>query len=210
MASNIEHLARKFESKLAPKKAARRATRMNAKKIVKELDRARKTYKESRNKLKALEAELAQIEGQIQETRDGVRGSRSEMLKKNQVLQNMDLADANFAVFYDNNSADVGYIIGGEEHHIDINEDGEVSLMPMNERRRQQRAERADSLANDEIPPSIADDEDYDDDSDESYEYDDSDDDDDDDDDDYEEDAEDDNESDDGHFIMHPNFRFVD
>jgi hypothetical protein len=207
MASNIEHLARKFESRLAPKRAARRGTRMNAKKIVKELDRARKTYKESRNRLKMLAAELERIEGQIQDCRDGVRGSRSEMLKKNQVLQNMDLADANYAVFYDNNSADVGYIVGGDEHHIDLNEDGEISLTPMNERRRQQRAER---LSNNEIPPSIADDEDYDaddyDDSEDEQESNDSDESD-------EPESDDDNESDDGHFnsfITHPNFRFVD
>ena len=184
MASNIEHLARKFESQLELKKAARRGTKMSARKINKELDKARKEYKECSKKLSELEKELARLEGDIQACRDGRRGSRSKMLRMNRVLQNMDLSDANYCMFYDDNAVDVGYIIDGEEHYLDREDEGEINLKPMKEYRRELREQSKDEDS------SMADDDDDENQEDESQE--------------------DDNKADDGFFFPHPNFRFVD
>ena len=194
MASNIEHLVEKFKAKLVLKLAARRGIRMNANKILKELGKARKVYKESRDKLRLLESELEHIESNIRDCKDGVHSSRSQMLRLNKVLQNMDLADANCAIFYDNDAADIGYLINGEEHYLDTNDDGEISLTLMPERRRLERAERRAALGDieyddgDDEPDQISDSEDNEGEDQLLYN----------------------NDSDDNNFVMHPNLRFID
>ena len=67
MVRNIEHLAREFEAKLGPKIAAKRGKRMTSKKILRNLGKTKKSYKEFRTKLKTLESELDRIESQIRE-----------------------------------------------------------------------------------------------------------------------------------------------
>jgi len=201
MANNIEHLARKFEAQLAQKVAAKRGTKMNAKKIQKELEKARKEYKECRSKLIGLESELERIEGQIQDSRDGQRSSRTKMFKMREVLQNMDLADSNYAIFYDNDASDVGYIVDGEENYLDMTDEGEVSLIPMKTHRSDQRRLKKEEVEADDTFTSIDGD-------DESYEEPEPEDEDECEDED--EDEDDDNSSDDFDFIMHPNLRFID
>jgi len=208
MTSNIEHLARKFELTLAPKVGAKRGTQMSPKKIHKELNKARATYKEARSKLRGLESDLSRLEDQISECRDIIRSSRATMLKMNGVIQNIHLSDANYAVFYDTNDA-VGYMIGGEEKYLDMSEDGEINISPWRQRNRLKRQMAGEDAVDDAppteaIPPSIVDDAGYED----PQQADDSDSDDSDDDNDS-----DDNDSDDNFahdFANHPNFRFID
>ncbi|MHA2426433.1 MAG: hypothetical protein ACXADB_00135 [Candidatus Hermodarchaeia archaeon] len=203
---------------------------MTSKKILRNLGKTKKSYKEFRTKLKTLESELDRIESQIRECREGVRSSRSQMLRMNKVLQNMDLADANYAVFYDNDAADVGYIVGGEEHYLDIDDEGEISLTLMKEKRKADRARRLEESEGeavededdeeDEDPEEDEDTEDEEEDEeeeedepveeDEEPEEEDEDEEEEEEEDEEEEDEEeDDNESDDG-FIAHPNLRFID
>ena len=43
----------------------------------------------------------------------------------------MDLADCRHAVFYENDTNDVAYIMNGSEQHIDTDEAGDISFKPM-------------------------------------------------------------------------------
>jgi len=139
MASNIDKIARRFKLDLERKTAARKGDKMSRKQILKSVSKTKAKYKEFREKLHSLETELERVESEINECRDGVHESRSSMLKMNRVLQNMDLTDVNHAVFY---ASDVGYIMDGDEHYLDVNDAGDVSYITMKERRSQQRAER--------------------------------------------------------------------
>ena len=56
----------------------------------------------------------------------------------NGILQNMDLVDSNYAMFY-GNCSDVGYMIDKEEHYLDVDDCGEVTVKLMRDYRKEQR-----------------------------------------------------------------------
>ena len=164
---NIGELAKQFEEKLQKeaargrKKAKKRQRTRNQ--INKDLVTQKKKYQESRKKLSDLEKKRDYIEKMINECRDNMRSSRSDMLTCTDVLKNMDLADCRHAIFYDNDTNDIAYLIGGSEQHINIDDIGDIRLQPMKEyqleRLREERDKKkqeddADATATD-IPPSI-------------------------------------------------------
>jgi len=160
MMSNLDKLAQKFELDLVQKFGAKRGKKMSRRQINKELDKVKGKYRDYRNKLRELEASMEALEKGIQECKDGVHNSRTKMLHMNGVLQNMDLTDVNHVMFYDNDDNDVGYLLNGEEQHLDVNDAGDMNFTPMKDYRRSQRPEKPDEN-NISIPPTVQSDGEY-------------------------------------------------
>lgn len=160
---NIGELAEQFEDKLQKeaargrKKAKKRQRTRNQ--INKDLGGQKKKYQESRKKLSELEKKRDRLERNINECRDSMRSSRSDMLNCTDVLKNMDLADCRHAIFYDNDTKDVSYIIDGSEQHIDIDDIGDVRFKPMKqyqlERLREDREKKRQDSPDSNVPADI-------------------------------------------------------
>lgn len=153
----IAQLADRFEQQLGKTAGRTNKKKMSRKQMLKQFDKAKANYQNERKRLKGLEGQLAALDQQIQDCRDGMRGSRSDMLTLTDVLRTMDLADCKHAVMYENDTKDVGYLIDGVEHHIKVNEDGELEVTTLKDHRKSKRQEAKEKDdENDAIPPSIA------------------------------------------------------
>lgn len=131
MVRDIYKISQEFElaiHKLAAKEKTGR------KKVVSALEKAKKSYSALKSSLDSLEAQADKINAQLEKTRSSCNAARKDMIKFHKAIQNMDLTNASDAVFYD--SGDVGYIIDGQECHVDINEAGEITKTKMRDHRK--------------------------------------------------------------------------
>lgn len=137
--NKLTGLAGKFEEQLRTA-AARGKPKTSRKQLLKKIDKSKAMYQLERKREQSLKKQLERIEADLEACRQKVQGSRAEMLKMKRVLSNMDLSDSNYVVMYDN--GDCGYILGGEEYSLDVNDEGELDMLLMKEYRRQKREER--------------------------------------------------------------------
>lgn len=135
-------LSQEFEYSLA-KTAAK--DRLGRNKVNKALEKAKKEYANHKGNLDQLEAQDSKLRIQLDNTRKSTNDARKRVITLHKAMQNMDLANASDAVFYNDNSEDIGYIIGGKEYHLKMDEEGEMELVPM----RHFRSERKRSLLED-------------------------------------------------------------
>ena len=136
--NKLTGLAVKFEEQLRAT-AARGKSKTSRKQVLKNIDKSKAVYQLERKREKSLKKQLAKVESDLEACRTKVRDSRKEMLRLKRVLSNMDLADCNYVVLYDN--GDCGYIIDGDEYSLDVNDDGELDMLDMKEYRRKKREE---------------------------------------------------------------------
>jgi len=131
MVRDIYKVSQEFElaiQKLAAKEKTGR------KKVVSALEKAKKSYSALKSSLDSLEAQAEKINSQLEKTRSSCNLARKDMIKFHKAIQNMDLTNASEVVFYD--SGDVGYMIDGQECHVDINDAGEITRTKMRDHRK--------------------------------------------------------------------------
>jgi hypothetical protein len=163
MTRRIDKVAKRFELKLGNngansdlvKNAARGKKQVSRKGVAKRRDKSRQTYQKLRTDLTRLEAERDKLDAELKDMRKGLLESRSDMLKTNDILNNMDLVDCNYVVYY-NNTDDVGYVVDKEEHYLSVDDEGSPSLTLVKERNRADRAKKREEQGADD---SYADDE---------------------------------------------------
>lgn len=109
--------------------------------ISKNIEKSKKTYKNLKSKLDILEKEDAKRQKELNELRSQVASLKKSIGNSHKVLQNLDVANADDAVFY-NDSDDVGYVIDGGEYHLEVKDDGELELIPMRQWRRSKKLEK--------------------------------------------------------------------
>jgi len=141
--SKLTDLSDKFKDHLG-KTAARSKPKTSRKQVLKRIDKSKATYQVERKKLKNLERNLKKIENDINLAKGVQRTSRSDMLKLKKVLSNMDLADCNYVILYED-SNECGYIVDGEERSLDVDDDGELSFKLMKEYRKEKRQAEKDA-----------------------------------------------------------------
>ena len=146
--NKLTGLAGKFEEQLRAT-AARGKTKTSRKQVLKKIDKSKSVYQLERKREQSLKKQLAKVEADLEACRTKMRDHRKEMLRLKSVLSNMDLADCNYVVLYDN--GDCGYVIDGDEYSLDVNDEGELDMLDIKEYRRKKREEeRASSNQEDE------------------------------------------------------------
>lgn len=133
MTTDMKSLLEQFESGLAKTAAKEKVGR---KQLSKDLEKSKARYRTLKSALDSMEAEAAKLNKKIEENRSVLQGERKKMVKLHDALQKMDLADASDCVFYDD---DTGYIVGGKEVHLDLNDAGDITITPMRAYRRSLR-----------------------------------------------------------------------
>jgi len=133
-----------FLERSRTKSAARGGKKTSRKKIDSNRLKSLEGYHSSKKKLSKLRAERDKLDAQLESAEKDMHDCRAKMMKLTDVLRNMDLVDCNYVMMYDNND-DVGYIVDKEEHHLDVDENGDVSFVLMNEHRRNQKKSKNDA-----------------------------------------------------------------
>lgn len=154
--TDLTQIASNFEEKLGKQAARGKKNKSSRKQLVRKIDKATTAYKSERKKLDSLQKEKDKLEQKLSECQEKVRNSRSEMLKLKKVLRNMDLADSNYAILYEK-SDDCGYIVDGEEYHLDVGDDGELEFTPMKDHKKQKREEEKQDSEKEEDSNSVDD-----------------------------------------------------
>jgi hypothetical protein len=150
--NKIKQLASVFEEQLSAKAAAKQKDKMSRKSILKRIDKSKATYQQERKKLENFKKQKEKLENELESCHNVMKDSRSEMLRLKNVLSNMDLADCNYAIMYEN---DCGYLIDGEEYHVKINDDGDLEVKPMKEHRKELKSsEKSDESEKNEADDS--------------------------------------------------------
>lgn len=137
----IAKVAGIYEATLVKEAAKERASR---KQVDKMLGKAKSEYAKYKGQLDLLEAEDAKRKAQLDVTRRQTNDLRQKVMKMHKAMQCMDLANASDAVFYNDDSSDIGYIISGKEFHLEIDENGEMSLHPMRKFRSERKSSKKD------------------------------------------------------------------
>ncbi len=136
----IKELADLFVQQTAslelPVKTAARA-RITRKQMMRDLEKAKVKHKKLKEAVDIMDAQDSKLRTQLDSARKDLNQTRSSILTLHNALQGMDLSNADDVVFYDDSQ--VGYVINGKEYHLNINEEGELSLMPMRAHRKSLR-----------------------------------------------------------------------
>lgn len=146
--NKIKQLASSFEEQLTLKVAVKQKDKMSRKSILKKIDKSKATYQQERKKLENLKKQKDKLEKELDICQSIMKESRSEMLRLKNILSNMDLADCNYAIMYEN---DCGYLIDGEEYHVKINDDGDLEVKLMKDYRKElKNSEKSEEPENNE------------------------------------------------------------
>jgi hypothetical protein len=114
--------------------------------IQKAIAKAKKQHDALKSELDKLEADDSKLKTRLDDTRSKLQFTRKQLLNMHRGMQHMDIANADDAVFYDDDDR-IGYVIKGKEYHMDINDCGDVTLIPMGKYLREQRAQHAPEVA---------------------------------------------------------------
>jgi predicted nuclease with TOPRIM domain len=117
--------------------------KVNRNRLSKKLDKAKSDYSRLKSDLDVLEANDAKLKQHLETTRSGAQAARKAIMQMHDAQRKMDLADANDAVFYADDD-DVGYLVGGKEVHISVDDNGEVSMTPMSQHRKSKKLSKKD------------------------------------------------------------------
>lgn len=132
----LSEVADKFAAKLTKNAAKDKVSRS---KVTKMLDRAKADYAKQKGQLDILEVEDSKRKIQLDNSRRSTNDLRQHIMKMHKTMQCMDLASASDAIFYNDDSKDIGYMIGGKEFHLEIDEQGEMKLIPMRNYRKDRK-----------------------------------------------------------------------
>lgn len=129
--------------KMKKEAQGRKKVKVSRKKVIKDINDNRVKYRDYRSSLSNLEREKEKLDAMIQSAKDGVHKTRKDMLFLSDVLQTLNLADSNYAIFYENDQQDVSYILdkSKEEYHVKF-EDGELIITPWKDYMRNMRINR--------------------------------------------------------------------
>jgi hypothetical protein len=111
--------------------------KITRKKIVSALEKAKTNYGKLKSSLDNLEAQAEKINSALEKTKSDCSAARKEMMKYHKTIQNMDLSNASDVTFYE--SGDVGYLINNTECHLDLDDVGDLRVVPMREHRKSKR-----------------------------------------------------------------------
>jgi hypothetical protein len=142
MVKDIFTLASEYQDKLQPLMKTAAKEKMNRGKMSKTLERAKTEYGQLKKNLDMLEADDTKLKEKLESTRTGAAAARKKMMKIHKAMQCMDLANANDAIFYADDDEDVGYVINGKEFHLEVDNDGEVKLVPMSQHRKTKKSKK--------------------------------------------------------------------
>jgi len=116
-------------------------------KIEKNKRSSRDKYHQLRKEFSTLKKEEEVLKNKIQSVEASLIEAREEMRLMNEILQNIDLTNARYAIPYGKTKDDVSYVIDkgkdAPEYHVNL-EDGEIITTPWNEYRRSKRAPKED------------------------------------------------------------------
>ncbi len=112
--------------------------KISRKKVVSALEKSKNNYGKLKASLDALEKQAEKVNAALEQTRASCSSARKEMMKYHKTIQNMDLSNASDVTFYD--SGDVGYLISGTECHLDMDDTGDLRVVPMREHRRSKKS----------------------------------------------------------------------
>lgn len=146
---SLRKLSNHYQVKLISLAAKERTSK---KKINKELERAKNEYSKHKSVVDDLEARKSDIERKLEVASGECAGARKKMLGLHKTIQHMDISNASDAVFYNDDYGDVGYVIGDKEYHLSINEDGEMSIVPMLTHRRNRKIKNQEEIKSEEAP----------------------------------------------------------
>lgn len=128
-----------LEKSAAPKE------KLNRKKMLKALEKAKAKHQACREMVSGLEHQKAITDAKLDQGKQDLNASKEEVKKLHSGLQRMDLANADDVVFYAN---DMSFIIDGKEYHLD-EEEGEYKFVPMGKWRRDKKQENEVADASD-------------------------------------------------------------
>jgi len=115
-------------------------TRQSRKELLKSLDGAKKNYSKFKSLSDSLMAQDRKLQEDLSSAKDGLSSCKKDMQSVHDVLRSMDLlGSCDDAIVYDN--SDVGYIVDGKEHHLNLSDDGEFELIPMGTYRKSKKEE---------------------------------------------------------------------
>lgn len=149
MVKDIFTLATQYQNTLQPRIKTAGKDKMNRKRMSGTLEKAKGDYAKHKKELDILEADDTKLKEKLEATRSGAAAARKKMLQLHKAMSNMDLANANDAVFYADDE-DVGYVINGKEFHLDVDDVGDVKLTPMSAHRKSKKTKKADENCTDE------------------------------------------------------------
>lgn len=175
MKPDILKLAKQFSEQTndlngeALEKFAGAKERLSRNKMQKALEKAKLEHKRLKENLDYLEVNDRKLKEQLEKTRSAHSDARSRILQLHKGLQHMDLANADDAVFYDD---DIGYVIKGKEYHLDVDDVGDLRLTPMNKWRKAQKEDKANMADEGRVEdPNLVNDQDTHDEEKELYDY---------------------------------------
>lgn len=134
--TNIHLIAKNFQATLQKQAAKEKTSR---KRLSKELEKAKLEYGKLKSLLDDLESKKSDLDIKLNKIKSECTSARKNMVKLHKTIQSMDISNASDAIFYNDESDDVGYVINGKEFHLDFDNDGELSLIPMLAHRRSKK-----------------------------------------------------------------------
>ena len=144
---NLIKVANLLETSLIKEGAKDRVSRN---KVNKMLEKAKTEYGKLKSSLDNLEDQDSKLQIQLTNTRHLTNEARQRVIKLHKAIQSMDLASATDAIFYNDDSSDIGYIIRGKEYHLDINDAGDMVLHPMRQFRSERKSKNSDAQCADD------------------------------------------------------------
>jgi len=145
---NLHKLSNYFEGKLVSLAAKERT---NKKKINKEWEKSKAEYAKIKAIVDDLQGKKQDAEQKLESASNQCSAARKKMMGLMKTIQHMDISNASDAVFYNDDYGDVGYVIGNKEYHLSLNDDGEMSIVPMLTHRRNRKQQNQPSALNEQV-----------------------------------------------------------
>ena len=136
MLNDIKSVASHF-SEVLNKVASR--DKVTKKKLYKDLDKAKSEHNKLKSIVDDLESKKNDAQSKLDKIKSEYTAARKNMIKLHKTIQSMDISNASDVIFYNDALSDVGYVIDNKEYNLEINDDGEVELVPMHQYRKSKR-----------------------------------------------------------------------
>lgn len=108
-------------------------------KVSKSLEKDKAEYSKMKKTYDSLVAERDKLNEKVEALGATCQDFRKKIIKMHGALQKMDLSNASDAIFYD--TADIGYVIDGKEYHLEVDDMGDMKLVPMRQHRSSKKKE---------------------------------------------------------------------
>ncbi len=114
---------------------------MSRNNITKTIEKARKNHAALKKEYDSLQADDVKLKSRMEENKNKLQHTRKQIMTMHKGLNNMDMANAEDAVFYDDDDV-IGYMVDNKEFHMEICDDGEIKLIPMNKYRKECKSKK--------------------------------------------------------------------